>query len=142
MGSGYYSGFGAYERWISDLQDSSFLARATCRAGAILVGNAHIYYCLVDARRSASEYLRNMQGQFREDVGSHLDRAAGHYDSVANTLDTGWANVPWPRQLTSVSEWTQEQRSNQASLLRQVVALEREAVSEVELALEALGTAA
>jgi hypothetical protein len=83
-----------------------------------------------------------MQGQFREDVGSHLDRAAGHYDSVANTLDTGWANVPWPRQLTSVSEWTQEQRSNQASLLRQVVALEREAVSEVELALEALGTAA
>jgi hypothetical protein len=142
IGSGYFSGFGAYERWISDLQDGSFLARATCRAGAILVGNAHIYYCLVDARRSAAEYLRGVQGQFREDVRSHLERAAAHYDSVADTLDNGWANVPWPRQVTSVSEWTQEQRSNQASLLRQVVVLERQAVGELERALETLETSA
>ncbi|MGD8700676.1 MAG: hypothetical protein PVJ43_15375, partial [Gemmatimonadales bacterium] len=142
IGSGYHSGFKAYERWISDLEDQSFIADATIDVGAIVVGNAHIYLCLVDARRSAAEYLRNVREQLPEEVGSHLDQAAAHYDSMAQTLEAGWANVPWPRQLTSVSDWTDEHRRNEAALLRQVVELERQAVSEIERALEALGTAA
>jgi hypothetical protein len=138
IGSGYFSGFSAYGRWISDLEDDSLIARATIDPGAVVLGNAHIYYCLVDARRSAAEYLRELQGEFSQAVVAHLLQAATHYDSVAGTLDSGWATVPWPGQLTSLSDWTQEHRKGQAALLRQAVALERQAVGAIELAIQAI----
>jgi hypothetical protein len=62
-------------------------------------------------------------------------KAAALYEETAETLDSGWANVPWPQQLKSYSDWTQDQRSRQAELLRQALSLEQEGITNLEVVL-------
>ncbi|MFC1661664.1 hypothetical protein ACFL3S_09470 [Gemmatimonadota bacterium] len=134
----YASGFTAYERWISNLLDDSFIPLADMDAGAILLGNAHIYYCLVDARRCASAYLEKWKGEFPVRPQALLDEAATHYAGISRKLDAGWDSVPWPRQLKAESDWTEEHRKNQASLLSEVLVLEKEAIAGIEEALRGM----
>jgi hypothetical protein len=136
----YASGFTAYQRWIDALSDESFIHDVDIDAGAIVLGNAHIYYCLVDARRCAAQYLRNILTRLPEAARERLAQAASLYDDVASRLDVGWANVPWPRQLRDMAEWTMVQRRSQASLLNAVREVERQAVGELEAALGSLPT--
>jgi hypothetical protein len=135
---GYACGFAAYERWISELIDETIVAGSNPEGEALILGNAHIYYCLVDARRCASAYLEGTQGEFSDELTRHLLGAAALYREIAAKLDTGWDNVPWPWKLRSVSDWTMQHRRNQASLLADVLVLERQAVIELENAVALL----
>ncbi len=129
---GYACGFAAYERWISELLDDSMAVTLRHDAEAVVLGNAHIYYCLVDARRCASQYLQTAQAELSREARPHLLRAAALYEEIAAKLDTGWDNVPWPRQLRVNSHWTAQQRRNQASLLKEALLLEHQAVAAIE----------
>ena len=131
VGTDYASGFAAYERWISTLQDEAMMTDPPIEGEAVVIGNAHIYYCLVDARLCASQYLQKVEADVPH-AGSDLLAAAAVYQQIAETLDTGWDNVPWPRQLESYSDWTQQQRTHEAELLSNVLTLEREAVAHLE----------
>ena len=138
LGEAYASGFAAYERWITHLLDDTFIARAEMGVDAIILGNAHIYYCLVDARRCASEYLKNWKDNFPTSARGWLGETAILYGQIHERLETGLESVPWPRQLKSASEWTAEHRAKQAALLREVLAMERQAINGIEGALKGL----
>jgi hypothetical protein len=104
LGNSYTSGFAAYDHWTAALRDPTLVQSADVDAGALVLGNAHIYYCLVDARRCAAEYLQQVVVQFLPDIDGRLTRAAELYGEIAQKLDTGWENVPWPSQLSDPSE--------------------------------------
>jgi hypothetical protein len=135
---GYASGFAAYETWISHLRDPSLAEGAELPAEAIILGNAHIYYCLSDARRCASEYSAVWKDRFPDRVRGRLGEVAELYGQVHELLEAGWGYVPWPRELRQASEWTQERRGGQAAVLEEVLAMERQAISGIEGALQAL----
>lgn len=138
LGNGYACGFAGYERWISELIDETIVAGSNPGGEVLILGNAHIYYCLVDARTCASEYLEGIQGEFSDKVAPHLAEAAALYREIAAKLDTGWDNVPWPWKLKSTADWTMQHRRNQASLLTDALVLERRAVAELKNAVALL----
>jgi hypothetical protein len=138
VGNGYRLGFEAYHRWIRSLADEDLLQGEDVEPGAVIMGNAHIYYCLVDARRSAVGYLNSLVPRLPDTASDALGRAAGTYDEMVQALNGGWSTVCWPQQVESADEWTMEQRRNQAALLEEVVTMEREAVAELGEVLAAL----
>jgi len=135
----YASGFAAYDRWIAALRDPAFVESADTGPEAVVLGNAHIYYCLVDARRCAAGYLRNSTTKLLPEIAGPLRAIAELYDRMARVLDGGWAHVPWPWQLKALSEWSAERRRGQATALSAALELEREAVAELDKALALLG---
>jgi hypothetical protein len=138
LGEAYASGFAAYERWISHLLDESFIARAEMDVVAIILGNAHIYYCLMDARDCASVYLNSWKGEFPRGVEGWLGETAILYGQIHERLEMGLESVPWPRQLRTPSEWTEEHRAAQAAVLKEVLAMERQAINGIEGALKGM----
>jgi hypothetical protein len=135
IGNDYACGRVAYQRWISTLLGQPVASAPPIDGAAVVLGNAHIYYCLVDARHCACQYLRHVEGQFDDAVRPSLLKAAALYEETAETLDSGRANVPWPQQLKLYSDWTLDQRSRQAGLLRQASSLEQEAITNLEVVL-------
>ncbi len=135
----YASGFAAYDRWIAALRDPAFVESADTGPEAVVLGNAHIYYCLVDARRCAAGYVRNSTTKLLPEIAGPLRAIAELYDRMARVLDEGWAHVPWPWQLKALSEWSAERRRGQATALSAAVELEREAVAKLNRALALLG---
>jgi hypothetical protein len=131
-GDGYLTGLAGYRRWIGDLLDDALLNREDVEAGAVVLGNAHIYYCLVDARRCATEYLRSLASRLPPDVGTRLAEAASTYGDITDALTAGWNTFPWPQQLESASAWSRERRREQAALLEGVADLERRAVTQIQ----------
>ncbi len=134
----YTSGFGAYDDWIAKLSDEDLLQRSETEPGAVVAGNAHIYYCLVDARRSASAYLRRIAPELPEAAAS-LEDAASRYQEIADRLEAGWEHVPWPRQLRSLADWGLDRRRLQAERLAEARERERAAVGALGAAIEAAG---
>jgi hypothetical protein len=103
--------------------------------------NAHCYYSLYDARSAAARYLRGLATGLGDGPAPHLERAAELYREIAEDVlrqecVTKVAPMPW--MLPEGEEWTQAQREAQARLLERAVALEHEALAEVEAALRAL----
>ena len=132
----YASGFGAYDDWIATLGAEDLLERSETDPGAVVTGNAHIYYSLVDARRCACAYLRRIAPELPEAAGP-LDDAASRYQEIAERLDAGFEHVPWPRQLRSLSDWSLDRRRLQAERLAEVRDRERAAVGAIEAAIGA-----
>lgn len=139
LGNGYASGFAAFELWIAELRDPALTRGRKSDVGARLLGNAHIYCCLVDARLRAVEYLPESAALFTSEISKRLQLAADHYARLAQELDAGWNNVPWPQQVKKNSEWTADHRAGQAASLERALELERLAVAEIEEALASLG---
>lgn len=138
----YLSGFAAYEDWIAGLEDEKrYEGKTTKELSGTMLANAHAYYCLIDARASAGIYLKVVAGEFPENARAPLLRAAEIYGRLADTLSppnrcpTVFAPAPW--FLKEGQSWTQELRREEAGYLRQAVALEREALAEIEKALAA-----
>jgi len=137
--SAYASGFGAYDEWIATLSAEDLLERSGTEPGAVLAGNAHIYYCLVDARRCASAYLRRIAPELPEAAGS-LEEAATRYQKIADRIEAGFEHVPWPRQLASLADWGLDRRRLQAERLAEVRDGERAAVGALEAAIGAVSS--
>lgn len=136
----YACGFAAYERWISDLLDDSKIKKLKSRNEPELSNaNAHIYYCLIDARECAAKYLDLIEGRLSKQAQPHLRQASKHYETIAEQLNTGWKNILWSREFGEGKKWTPEMRKGQATLLEKALEQERMAISEIEKAISALG---
>jgi hypothetical protein len=139
LGKSYASGFAAYDRWIEALGDPMFVESADTGAEAVVLGNAHIYYCLVDARHCAADYLGNTATRLLPEIEEPMRSLAELYDRMVRVLDEGWKHVPWPWQLKALSEWSADRRNGQAVVLSAVLELEREAIAKLDQALALLG---
>jgi len=134
----YASGFAAYEAWIDDLTDDAKLdGLIREKPGPILV-NARCYGCLVGARTCAFGYLRSIEGEFSVRAAEHLSKAADFYEAVETKLRAGRKHAPHLRQLKG-RPWTREMRHAEAAVLKECLALEKQAVAQIEKALAAEG---
>jgi hypothetical protein len=136
----YASGFAAYAFWIEGLRDPAHFADAKERLHR-MGANAHCYYSLHDARSAAAHYLRGLAAELGQGAASHLARAAERYREIAEDVlrqecVTKVAPMPW--MLPEGEAWTQAQRDEQARLLERAMAVERDALAEIEAALRAL----
>jgi hypothetical protein len=140
----YNCGFHAWTQWTEQLRDDALFAnRDKKELGLRAMGNAWIYHCLIDARRSAVEYLTGIANLFDHEAATHLARASGLYRTmVADVLGRRDPReiAPPPVWLAAGRPWTDEMRHAQAALLTEALAIEREALGEIEQGLSEEGT--
>ena len=131
----YASGFSAYECWIADLlDDSRYEDLSEEELGGMVHVNGWCYSSLGDARSSAVKYLRSVAGDFGDEGEAHLAKAADIYDKIMQKLMGGRKYAPFPHQLKDGERWTKEMRHAEADVLKEVLALEREAIDELKSA--------
>jgi hypothetical protein len=136
----YTCGFVAYEKWISDLLNEKKIKKLKGRNEPELSNaNAHIYFCLIDARECAAKYLGMIEDRLSEHTQSYLQQASKHYEAIVKRLNTGWKNILWDWEFGKGKKWTPEMRKEQASLLEEALELEHLAISEIEKAISVLG---
>ncbi|HUW81463.1 MAG TPA: M56 family metallopeptidase [Phycisphaerae bacterium] len=149
----YTSGFAAWERWIGELSgqkkvhwqadqdDPGKIVRIDqLDEGAYFsacLGNAWCYESLIDARQAAAKYLRSIVEEFSPEAGAHLTAAADHYEKVADTLKPTAKHARYPWQLKGQENWTEAMRQAQTAALKDALAFERQAVAEIQGALDA-----
>jgi len=93
---GYKSGFAAYNYWISSLLDENQLKKLKRIGEAELSNqNAHIYYCLVDARECAAKYLAMLEKVINDRIHQHLMQTIGYYTDIVEKLQNGMQNIVW-----------------------------------------------
>ena len=129
----YPAGFTAWEKWISELVAG---ADGVDPSDACL-GNAWTYECLIDARRAAAGYLRSVTSDFPE-AATQLKAAAEQYANLSQKLDEGWQFIRYPWQMNTMEEWSGEMRERQASILKDALLFERQAVLALEHALDVI----
>ncbi len=140
-GDGYYAtGLNAFELWIKGLRDFEAVeALEGDAASANMLGSAHTYYCLIDARAAAAVFLKEMAPAFEGKARKHLEKAAALYDEMVSKVlapdSTEIAPMPW--WLKEGEKWTRETRERQAKVLEKALKLERKALKEIEAALAA-----
>lgn len=132
----YASGFAAYEKWTAELLDDARFEKADEKQ--MNHANAWIYVSLLDARVNAMEYLRGIEGHLEGEVAEHVSKAADLYDEMFGKLKEGRKHAPFPRDLKEGEAWTEEMRHAEAAVLKQALALEKNAVAEIEKALDSL----
>ncbi len=137
----YYVGFKAWQEYVDQLRGLEQVDDDT--RGGWMVGNSWIYECLASFRGVAARYLRAVSGEFNPNVSAHLLRAADLYgqmsnevlrDGVKGALDI--APLPWSMGEQQV--WPTEMRQEQIQRLEAALALERQALGEIEDALSAI----
>ncbi|MCC7409444.1 MAG: hypothetical protein IT442_15375 [Phycisphaeraceae bacterium] len=106
-------------------------------------GNGYCYPCLWSARLNAERYLREVCAEFDEPARATLLELAGIYQRMHQTLartkpefDGIWSLQPW--NLKSPTNWTRAIRLKESDLLREVTALERQAISKIEAVIDSL----
>lgn len=139
-GGGYAVGFAGWEELIGRLE---FLATADEKTVAgDQHGNAWIYESLVQYRRAAGWYLREIAPRFAPPVDGHLRKAARLYARMADEVLTDPEHciltvAPYPGDAER-GPWTVEKRQEELRRLEAALPLEREAISEIEKALAAM----
>jgi hypothetical protein len=137
----YASGFAAFSAWASDLEDD---ARFEAADGDGLADLAHAnwwpYLSLTDSRRTAARYLQSTASLLDDESAHHVLSASRVYEAIVKKLEDG-AGLTARRNKVAKdrSAWTKEMRHDQAALLRDVLALEQEAIGEIEKATTAAG---
>jgi hypothetical protein len=140
----YLSGFAALQKWADDLLDESRFAGLTDKNWFEPAhANGYCYPCLWSARLNAEKYLREVAGEFEEPVRSRLLELAGLYQRMHETLsrtkpdfECVWSLQPW--MLKSPANWTLAIRQKESDLLREALAIERQAISGIEKVLTLL----
>jgi len=146
-GMAYTAGFAAYKQWIKDLREYSAYveswperypdSQADELRHETTLGNAWIYESLVDARKSARNYLRSIKSEFGEKAGEHLEAAAEAYGKLVDELARKSSAVSYPWDFKDIEkDWTQDMRDAQADALEKALLLEQVAIGEIEQALE------
>jgi hypothetical protein len=132
----YSSGFAAYEDWAGDLlDDSMFESIEKEKLSSMTHANAWSYCSLIDAREAAVRYLRSIASYFGEGSAPRLAKATEIYEEIVVKLKNGLEYAPFPWQLKDGKKWTAEMRHAEAGVLKEVLALEREAIKELETTL-------
>ena len=84
--------------------------------------------------------IRRREGYIRGDLagaGEHVAWAAELYGQEADKLRAGWKHAPFPHQQAD-KPWTAEMRHAQADVLAEAWALEKQALAQIEKALDAI----
>ena len=134
----YLSGFAALEHWIDGLLDNSrFDALTEDNWFPMAHGNGFCYPCLWSGRLSAEKYLREVADNYEDPVRSRLVELAGLYQRMHQTLsrtkpefDCIWSLQPW--MLKSPGNWTHAIRQKESDLLREMLTIERQAISKIQ----------
>ena len=140
----YVSGFAALEHWSEALLDDGRFAELTPENWwPIAHGNGWCYPSLWSARYNAARYLREVADEWDDPARSKLLELAGVYQRMHQTLsrtqpefDCIWSLQPW--MLKSPANWTRAIREKESALLREALAIEREAVTKIEAMLPLL----
>ncbi len=95
-------------------------------------GNHWIYACLLDARRAAAIYLRDLAVEFAAPIAAALRAAAGAFEALVDGLGERPVQeiAPSPWQLAP-GAWSREMRHAQAARLARAFPLEHQAFSIV-----------
>lgn len=129
--NGYRMGFSAYEAWIADLTDEAWYAANDDSAWERRLSvNQFMTLSLYDARKAAHIYLKQSTAQVKEEQRGDAEKLSELFGAIADRigrihqmLDTGqYLEGPAARAF-----WTNEKRKEQAGLLTEALALEREA---------------
>lgn len=131
-GCHYFRGFAGMETWITDLREDQRFAPedlAGVRTHANI--NHFIYAALIDARDAGVRFLRRYADLLDGDTRGQLRQVADLYAQVVNVLREGTLHIPCPDNLDPHT-WTPAIRAAQINTLRQVIDLERRAISIVD----------
>ena len=140
--------FVGLKAWDNYLQKLKALEQADEKARKdAMQGNAWIYECLAQYRGVASQYLRDVAGEFDAPAAQHLRKAADLYgrmsDDVLRDKEHCVVTIaPYPWALKEGKSWTSEIRQEQIRRLEAALPIEREAIAEIEKALALTGTPA
>lgn len=131
----YYVGKKAWQEWIDRL---SVMAEHPDWVKNDQMGNAWMYDSLVAHRRNAASYLRKYANLFDASAADHIRKAADLYEREVKEVLLGQDQLPmtvapYPGDKTP---WTQELRNDQVKRMRQAMALDAQAVQELQLALK------
>lgn len=137
----YRCGQEAWNYWIATLEDDARFAPNLEESKQFSQhGNFWIFESLIDARKAAAIYLRDVARDFPGDAQGHLTSAAENYEEMVEVLSPRptWEIAPPPWDTESVKAWTGAMRHEQARLLRQALTLECQALGEIKRALAAM----
>jgi len=130
----YDCGLSAWQTWTGQLKGESSID-----GGPNRLGNWWIYLSLADARRCASAYLRSVAGHFTGPARAHLRRAADLYaEMVDEILASEGPSKIAPSPFEKNRKWTDEDRVKQAGILGRALVIEKQAIAEIQLALDAI----
>ncbi len=140
----YLSGFAALENWIDGLlDDARFQALNEGNWFGMAHGNGFCYPSLWSARFNAEKYLRRAATDFEEPIRSRMVELAGLYHRMHQALSRTkpefeciWSLQPW--MLKSPANWTRAIRQKESALLKEVLEIERQAMSKIESVLALL----
>jgi len=112
----YHLGWAAWDAYLQRLKTLQQVSEKTKNDD--MLGNSWIYECLTQYRRAAVTYLRDIAGEFEEDVTHHLLKAADIYEKLANEVLKDYAHglltiAPLPWSLKKGEVWTAVMRENQ-----------------------------
>jgi hypothetical protein len=135
---GYYLGFTAWDNYLAKLRGLQEAEDQVCQDS--MLGNSWIYENLVQSRRYAALYLRDVAEEFGAETADHLRKAADLYEQMATqTLCDSEhcviAIAPLPWSLKEGESWTTEMRADQIRRLEVALPLERAALQEIRAAL-------
>jgi hypothetical protein len=135
----YHLGWAAWEAYIDKLNSLQEADEKSISDN--ILGNAWIYECLVQFRRVAAKYLREIAEMFKDSSAHHLYKAADIYENMANTVLTDSTTcvltvAPYPWSLKEGGKWTNEMRSTQIERLTKAFPMEREAIQHIKDALD------
>ncbi len=140
----YDSGINALNIWAAQLEDESSFSLLGNRGRKTRAEiNALQYASLINSRKAASVYLKNIAGTFRRESRSELIRASEAYDAIYKKLKNGASFLPYPYEQagTMAEKWTPEMRKKQAKLLKDIASDEKYALRIISSALQAARTA-
>ena len=136
------SGFAAFEKWRDELRNDARLDALDPETSAYYAAaNGWIHYALLDARRSAVQYLHAVADELNPSAGPHLTAAAQTYQAIVAKLEAASTHVaiPWIAD-AAPDRWSKNDRHAQAALVDEVLTLERQAIAQIEQALAACAT--
>ena len=135
---GYFVGTKAWEVYLEKLEALQ-LANDDSRQESML-GNAWIYECLVQFRRTAATYLRGLAGEFSSPAAAHLHKAASLYTEMTESIlcneEQCFTTIaPYPWLLKEGQRWSPDMIQEQIKRLMETEPLEHEALHDLEQAL-------
>ncbi len=129
-----------YVKYLEKLNEDNDLIRDDD-----MLGNAWIYECLVAYRLNAANYLRGIAQGFYKEVQTPLLKAAELYEQMVgekllddNGCFTDFTPYPWMLEKNQI--WSNEMREEEISRLKAALPLEKEAIAQIEKALENVTT--
>ena len=71
-------------------------------------------------------------------VHQHLIQTMGYYKDIVEKLQNGMQNIVWDWEFKENKKWTEDMRQRQASILKEVMALEQKAVIGIKKILKTI----